>query len=456
VKIGNSTYSLRIPKILFKKFKNISEKFIKLFLKNKHTIPTKPSTLLVEFDTIRCKKFFEASNNLSINLVHYGRRRPTIWNKESFSIVKNSNSLLVDIDKIYDKNLKNSVYQGQLFAKENLNKLLQNHEFFENYFSFKEYSLWLILKPFFVDLITKRFSEAISEIEITKKLFNLYNIKNILILSEHGFNEQIIIQIAKQQKISLHLLQHGVFFDTPESLEQNIFAGILPMDSDYFLTWGDSTKKYSIKSGIPSQKLKPLGSIFYDQIFENKQKNLHLESNYILFALAWPGKNQVKDLTIETLESFEKSIKEICTIISNQNKKLIIKIHPYSEQEDLTTMIKKINPEIIIIKNGSILDLIQSCEIFITLDLSTTILEAQILEKPVISIIVRDTGLGNPTIFKDNSCIRIPVEELETQLSHLSDDDYRNKIILKGNDFVKKYLSVSNASHEILSYLQKS
>jgi hypothetical protein len=41
--------------------------------------------------------------------------------------------------------------------------------------------------------------------------------------------------------------------------------------------------------------------------------------------------------------------------VTNKKKKLIIKIHPYSEQEDVTDIIKKINSEIIIIKNGNII-----------------------------------------------------------------------------------------------------
>ena len=155
-----------------------------------------------------------------------------------------------------------------------------------------------------------------------------------------------MIEISKQQNIPITLLQHGVFFDTKEAFDQNVFAGILPMDSDFFVVWGDIVKDYSIESDISPKKIKPLGSIFYDEIFDNKQKNLNLKSEYVLLALAWPGKNQVNDLTIQTLESIEKCVKEICTIISNQKKKLIIKLHPYPEQEDHTDLINKINTEI--------------------------------------------------------------------------------------------------------------
>ena len=455
IRIGNLDYSFRLPKTLYKNIKNISETILKSFLNEKYTIPENPSILLVEFDTFKHRKFFESSNSSKLNLVNYGRRRPAIWNKSSFNIIKNSNCLLIDFNKINDKNFKKIVDHGELLLKENLNKLWKKEEFFEKYFSLNGQSLWPVLKTFFIDLCTKRFFDAILEIEIIKNIFKLYNLKNILIFSEHGFNEQIIIEIANQKNIPITLLQHGVFNDTNEAFIQNVFAGVIPVQSNFFIPWGNSIKKYCIDSGINSNKIIPFGSISYDEIFEKKKNSLNLKSDYILFALAWPGKNQVNDLTTQTLESFEKCIKEICTIVTNKKKKLIIKIHPYSEQEDVTDIIKKINSEIIIIKNGNILDLILSCEIFITLDLSTTILEAQILEKPSISIIVRDTGLGTPSIFHNDSCIRIPIDQLKNELDNLSDPDYRKIIINNANNFVKEYISNSSASSTIISYLEK-
>jgi hypothetical protein len=456
IKIGKSNYSVRLRQSHIDKLKNFLEKSLKPFLSKNYKIPSNLSTLLVEFDTLRNKTLFETSKNSKLNFVSYNRRRPSIWNRDSFSVIKNSNCSLIDFNQIYDDELKKSIKQGKLEIEIKLNKLWGHQEFFSNFFSINDLSIWEILKPFLIDLTTKRMFEAISEIEITKKVFKLYNFKNVLILSEHGFNEQIIIQIAKQNDIPVILLQHGVFYDTKEALPQNIFAGIMPIKSNLFFTWGEIIKNYSVNSGILSEKIKPLGSIFYDKIFEVKQKKLHLKSDYILLALAWPVKNQINDLTVKTLESYEKCIKELCAIISKQKKKLIIKIHPYSEQEDFTNIIKKINSKIIIIKNGNILNLIQSCELFITLDLSTTILEAQILEKPVISIIVRDVGLGTPSIFENDSCIRIPIEKFQTELDNLSNNDYREKIIQNGNEFVKKYVFEPNASSKIISYLEKS
>lgn len=458
INIGKINYSIRLPNSYFKKLKNISEKLLKPFFTKKFRIPTDPSILLVEFDTIRHKKLFEAAKNFNLNFVNYGRRRPIIWNHKSFSIIKNSNCSLIDFNKIFDDDLKQSIYHGEIETKEKLKKLWEKQEFFQNYFSIDNLSFWNILKPIFINLTTKRTIDAILEIEIVKKIFQLYNFKNILILSEHGFNEQILIQIAKQENIPITLVQHGVFYDTKEALSQNIFAGMLPIESDLFFAWGNTVKEYLINSNIPSEKIQPLGSIVYDEIFEKKQEKSNSKSEHILFAIAWPLKSKVSNLTVKTLESYELCIKEICTIISNKNKKLIVKVHPYFEQEDFTNFIKKINPEITVIKNGDILDLIQSCQLFITVDLSTTILEAQIMEKPVISVIVPtfSPDLGNPEIFKNNSCIRVSINDFENELNHLmTSSDYRQQIINQGNKFVKKYLSNTNASFEILSYLEK-
>ena len=64
-----------------------------------------------------------------------------------------------------------------------------------------------------------------------------------------------------------------------------------------------------------------------------------------------------------------------------------------SEELDVTNYAKKINPKVIVVKKGDILNLIHSCEFLITIDLSTTLLEAQILKKPTLSILIKNYNI---------------------------------------------------------------
>ncbi|MGI0056209.1 MAG: hypothetical protein ACREAK_02410, partial [Nitrosarchaeum sp.] len=87
---------------------------------------------------------------------------------------------------------------------------------------------------------------------------------------------------------------------------------------------------------------------------------------------------------------------------------------------------------------------------------STTILEAQICKKPVISIFITDRGFGDAAVFKSKSCIQINSAELEKTLKMLFDDaEYRQKVIDSGTKFSNEYLSnQGTASKNLLSFLE--
>ena len=128
-------------------------------------------------------------------------------------------------------------------------------------------------------------------------------------------------------------------------------------------------------------------------------------------------------------------------------KNLIIKLHPDPHDLDITKYIEPLNLGVQVIKSGNIAELIQDCELFLSIDISTTILEAELLQKPVISISVKDFKLGysNSQIFQ--SSIYVAVNELENEMFKvLNDKKYRNKIISNGTKFVNEYLSNQNSS----------
>ena len=131
--------------------------------------------------------------------------------------------------------------------------------------------------------------------------------------------------------------------------------------------------------------------------------------------------------------------------------------HPSQAELDVTELVKKIDPNIIVIKNYDIVSLIKSCEAFVVIDVSTSILEAQILEKPVISVTVKEDLSNNSEVYNSNSCTRCSMDNFEISLNLiLNNIDYRKKQIENGNAFVNEYLSnQKNASKTLLSFLEK-
>ena len=136
--------------------------------------------------------------------------------------------------------------------------------------------------------------------------------------------------------------------------------------------------------------------------------------------------------------------------------KLIVKIHPSPDEFDPTEILKKISPEIKIIKTGKISELIKNCKILIVVDESTAIIDAHLLNKPVLSISVKTEEFGIPTILKNGSCIKSELGSFDKDFSKIiNDQNLQNEISSNANESVKNYLSnTPNNSKTLLSFLE--
>lgn len=436
-----NTFSISISKKSYLQLKQLSEKVMGRLFNNDKSNTHAKSILLVEFDPIRYEKFFKTSLNYPLNLVLFNRRRPTVWNTKSFSIIKNSNCRIITTHDLINKDIEETIEKNQILFDKKINTFKDN-SFFTTFFSIENNSFWDAIREDFLNLCKKRILEGIYEIEITKELFKKNKISCILVWSESGFNEQVVIKLAKKENIKVVLIQHGLYWETLENQKSNAFEGIFPIESDKLLVWGKTSKQYAIECGF-SDKTEISGSLIYDRIFDRKSKVSTKKQDFILLATSSPVKNEVFDLTVKTMHNYERAIEMICKTISKMNKKLVIKLHPSQEELDITPIVKKFGDKIVTRKVGDILPLIESCEVFLTIDYSTTILEAQILEKPVISILVKDRlHTQIPAVFSSNSCLTTTIEDFEnTTKKVLNDSNLKTKLVENGKKFVDNYLS---------------
>ena len=302
-------------------------------------------------------------------------------------------------------------------------------------------------------MLSSRLDEAITEIELVRNMFNTYRIKSVVILSEVGMTEIIVSSIAKSCGVPISLLQVGYHWDTPEANELNVAQTVYPARSDKFLVWGKISEKDAIVNGaMEPNNVVVIGSPRFDGLF----KTNNLSEDYVLFAVTGP-RYSVRDLKVETYLNHENAIQEICKTVSKLGKKLIIKLHPGPSEENISRMVKKINPDFEVITSGDIFPLIKSCSVMITTRLSTAIVEAQIIEKPVIYVPIFDERYGTPEMFKSNSCVISSINSFESDLKKiLNDTSFRQKIIGLANDFIQNYLTNQNkASKELLKFLHK-
>ncbi|MGQ0790630.1 MAG: UDP-N-acetylglucosamine 2-epimerase [Nitrosopumilaceae archaeon] len=458
IKLGKFSHSIKLKYNYFQKLKNTYEKLFLylLFTKNPH-LKKGNTVLFIDFTTRKYRHIISILHKSSINLVKFDRIIPAVWNLESYSIIKKSNCLVENYTSLIDKSLKNSIESGISLFKYKTNLLWQQNKFFESFFSLNDKSFWNIIKPTLVKQYEQNVSYAVQEIELTKNLFKKYNFDSILTWSETNINHLIAIKLAKKQNIPVYVIQHGLYFDNVEINNFNKFGRVIPQYADKFLVWGNLLKQYAIRLGFPENNIEVIGSPFYDSIFVTKNKSILHQDEFILLATSSPFQNLVQDLTVEVLQNYSESIKKICEVISMLGKKLIIKLHPHPDEFDITDLAKKIDPRIIVIRAGDIIPLIKSCEVFITTDISTTILEAQTLEKPVISFKIRN-HVGIPEVIKSNSCVCTTIDDFEAILTRiLTDKKFKQEVIDRGTVFTKSYLSnIGTASKNLLHFLEKT
>ena len=112
------------------------------------------------------------------------------------------------------------------------------------------------------------------------------------------------------------------------------------------------------------------------------------------------------------------------------------------------------NSKVSVMTSGEIIPLLNSAKLLISVGLSSAMIEALILNKPVIFIPGIDYGWKNPSIISEHGCLSLNISELKENLQ---------KILLNKNFYRKqdsqKYISnllsfQGNASEEFYNFLK--
>lgn len=445
MRIGNHYLMFHISRSLYLKLKRLSEIVINLLFRSKIDDSQK-TVLLVELPTNRYKELFLKSKKSGLNVVFYGRRRPAIWNYESYKIMKNSSCKIATFSSLIDSDWKNpSKIISNL--EDRIKQLWQNENFFTNYFMQNGVSLWKILKPKFEGLIQDRINEIVLEIELAKNLFTKYNFNSIVVLHEIGMTEQIVVGQAKKRNIPVILLQIGHHFDTPEAKKHNVSCAVYPIDAAKFVVCGNIAERDALTNGgLPPSMVVNLGSPRYDNAIADYAVS---DNDYILLATPGPGNMTIRGQVINNIENYLASIRRICEIITRNKKNLVIKPHTSADDIDIRKIVHQVNPEIQVVTTGDIMPLISSCSFMIMMGLSTSILEAQMFQKPVICMPAIDFNFGIPEPLRSKSCVTTTVDDLEKIIHQiLNDENYKKSLIEKGNRYVSNYISNLNKSSE--------
>ena len=446
--------NIKIKREKYQEIKKKSEKLLRKLSKLNKNNQKKKSVLFIEFDPIKYENLFSKLGNYSINPIFLNLRRPYFWNLNSFKIMNKTSGTIITDELLDDANHQKIIKNKKEMEKNFAN--IVDSDIIRKIFSFEKISFWKIIKKDFITLCEKRITNAIEVIELIKETFTKYHISEVVLWSENGFNEQVVIEIAKQNKIPINLMQHGIITDSKNGYNFNKFSGIIPLKSDRFFAWENSTMNYLNSCGIPLEKIRVVGSPLLDKQFLKKQNGRN-KNSFILVIANGPKKITHTGYNSKFLDEYTKQIITICNDISKLNEKIVIHPHPFSHEFDIEEIIKKENPSIVFDKKSNIDTLVKNSKMAIIIGVSTVIYEVMIQEKPTVFIKISSDLLGEPNIIKNNLSLISSTDELKEKILSINqNDDFHKSLIKKNNlSLSSDFGDFGNSSDRILQILEK-
>ena len=455
LKIAGYEKSLFLSRDRYLKLKKLSDFLINKMFNPKITDNTKTKILFAEYNTERYKELFLKSKKFNAEIFFYGKRRPAFWNGSTLKTIRNSKCKIITNHLIYDNVAKHEEKLGIKKMRTQLSELWKKNSSLEKFFTFGDFEVFTLIKPVLVELIENRLSRTIHEIELVNRMFQKIRFDFSVIINELGFSEQIISCLSKTHKVKCIHMQEGFHWDTIAAHANLTSQGAYLHDADTLAVWGDIDRSISIENGgIPSNKVRIIGAPRYDNLFNSETK----KQDYILVASSGdPQPEEVNGIRIKKIEKYLTDILQISKIVRELDEEVFIKLHPSPTQlMDLVELGKKIDPKITIVSHGEITSLLPSAKLVISIGISSAIIEALILKKPVIFIPGIDYNWGDPSIINEKGCLISSINELKNDLKGVLNN---TKLYAEQQNSSRKYLSKlishhGNASDEFYKYLK--
>jgi len=460
--IAGIPISIKISRTKYNKLKNLLDKTVgttyRLYFdfknKNKKTI------LLLEMYPPIYKELIQDLKDEDYNVIIINRRRPVTLEKESIKILQSSNCKLISKNDLFNKDdlEKISLFTNNYSQK--INEIWNHEQKFNQVFRFDNIVFWNLIKKDLKEVFERRIGEYIELVFFIKKIYETINVKKILSLYETGETERAFLK-NKNSKIESYLLEHGFSLLFKETQR---FGMINSYDrfSDKIVVWSNFQKQFLIENyNIDKNRILAIGSPRHDVLTKKMMPVRKKEEITVLIAPTPITQLQGFDTT-EIHRRFENSMKELCTILENQNINLVFKIHPSQSfhNDEIKKIIETYSKKSSIYLLNPVTELIESSDLVITITPegwcpSTIILESMILGKPVLNIILDDRNYDFEYI-KQNAAIAVSYDSIEkVVLQLITDSNYRSEISRNAISFTKKFLVNYGKSSKILSKVLK-
>jgi len=455
-------FSFTISKKNYLKLKN-SFDFITSFLSksNLKSSEIKKSIVLLEFNTEFFSKLLNQFEDYDGNIILINERRPAIWSKKSFNIIKNSNCKILNFQQILDYNEKKQIPLLVEKFSIKIEKFL-NSKIFEQFFTIDNHSFWNAVKDDLIKSYLNKLPNFINLILCTNHVFQRLDMRCVVSLNEVGETEKSFLEF-NNGKIPTILLEHG-FNETTRETEL-YHKSELTEFNDKIAVWGSMKYEHlTTKFHVDSDKILVTGSPRHDVYFNSRVKKKISKKITVLLA-----PNPITDfsgLSNTELElKFKNNILKIIQMLKQfENVEIIVKLHQIqlAHNQKIKSMILELDKKIKIFSSESVIDIINKSDLVIVISpekfgTSTMLMESMILGKPTMNIVLDDIIPKFPHVIRcsvltisNNNNLKMYLEKF------LLNKDFQNELIINADNFLNDFLENHINSSEKFASLLKS
>jgi hypothetical protein len=461
--IGKFPISFKISRNTYLKIKNFVEWVVcstnNLWFNFKNS--KKRTILLLEFYPPLYQKLLSELKKFDLNILVINRRRPAISDFKSIKVLQKTNSKMINFNNLLTKKEKAKINILSQSYHSKLEKLWSNEDLFNNLFKIDDSSFWNVIRDRLMLIYERRLNEYLILAISIKKIFEKVNIRCILSLYEVGETEKAFLEVSNKRVKSI-LLEHGFSIFFPQYSRYDILSSYSNFN-DKIAVWSNLQKKYLVEHRkINPSKILVTGSPRHDSFFEKKFVKKSSKRKTVLIAPTPITELQGHDEILAHVR-FEHTLKKVCSILQkNPEVEIIVKTHPSQSEHnnEIISTISKIDSTIPIYLFNPVIELLKTCDVVITITPegfapSTIILESLICNKPTMNIVL-DDHIYDFDYVKNKAVLSLSYKEsLEENISNmLFNDEFRNKMINNGKEFVKGFLiNQGSASVELANIL---
>ena len=460
--LGKIPIGIQLSRKNYQRIKNFFESIIcKLFSFDLKPNENKKIILFVGFNPLQYSELFENLKNYEgiVSLLNY--KRPAIWNMDSLNFLRKSNCKLIRMENFLNASDKRLISHLVIDYLEKLERLWADI-YLENKFTVEGITIWPFIKEILIETFRKRMYEYITLIFFSKKILTKTNLGCIVTLNLFGESEKAILNLNKNNKPSI-LLEHGFTNFVPELSRFDISMGFHIFE-DKIAVWGNIQKQYLVDIlKISEKKILTVGSPRHDKFFRQiiSTKTDSVRTVLITPGLFDPTNAQSSTFSYLRLENLLRKTFKIFE--SFQNVKLIIKLHPAQnpDVEYIKKLINQLNPDVMIYHTEPIQKILEYCDTVVNIHTevlpSTVLLEALIMEKPIMNISLVDENY-NFQFIKDNTVLQVTDKsDLEKHFKTiLYDEDLRKELIKNAQKHLQSYLSNQGKASKHFAEILKS